>query len=91
MANKKSDNSEIAVLQTQMETALKTLDRMEGKMDSQGTSYAPKSDFEAVKKEVMALKEDNDKVKGAITLLKGATAFLTLIGIVLGALWWLKA
>jgi TolA-binding protein len=37
-----------------------------------------------------ALTSENDQVKGAIKLLKGGMALLSVIGVILGALWWVK-
>jgi hypothetical protein len=39
---------------------------------------------------VQSLRDDNEQLKGATKLLKGAVAFLMAVATLVGALWWVK-
>ncbi len=47
----KSENSEIAVLQTQMSNVEQTVARIESKLDTQANAYVTKDEFLAFKKQ----------------------------------------
>jgi predicted ATP-dependent protease len=97
----KSENSEIAVLQTQMETVLSMMQDIKTLLTAQAANSVTRVEFTEKYKELEVkvklvatlaenLKDTNERQQGAISLLRGFTAFLAACAAIMGALWWVK-